>query len=50
MTNYYAEYDNNERYEKLDEGVYLDLETEETVFIPSPNQRKMWRENNVESD
>ena len=33
-----TEYDNNERYEKLEENVYVDLETDETIFVLSDEE------------
>ena len=33
-----TEYDDNERYEKLEENVYVDLETDETIFVFSDEE------------
>ena len=33
-----TEYDDNERYEKLEDGVYIDLETDETIFVLSDEE------------
>ena len=33
-----TEYDNNERYEKLEENVYVDLETDEAIFVLSDEE------------
>ncbi len=38
-----AEYDDNERYEKLDDNVYVDLETDETVIVLTPEERELVR-------
>lgn len=35
-------YDANERYEKIEDGVYLDLETNETVFIVNTDEQEQW--------
>jgi hypothetical protein len=32
-------YDENERYEKIEDGVYFDTETEETVIVPTDEQQ-----------
>jgi len=46
------DYDDNPRYEKLDEGVYYDTETEETVFPVSDEQRRLMRNlwSNIDED
>lgn len=35
-------YDDNGRYEKIKDGVYRDLETNETVFLVSPDEQQQW--------
>lgn len=36
-------YDESDRYEKLDEQVYVDLETDETVIVLTPEERELSR-------
>jgi len=36
-------YDENTRYEKLEDNVYIDLETDETVFVLTPEERAIMR-------
>ena len=36
-------YDESDRYEKLDEQVYVDLETDETVIVLTPEERELTR-------
>jgi hypothetical protein len=37
-------YDENTRYEKLEDNVYIDLETDETVFVLTPEERPIMRD------
>jgi len=37
-------YDENTRYEKLEDNVYVDLETDETVFVLTPEERAIIRD------
>lgn len=37
-------YDENTRYEKLEDNVYVDLETDETVFVLTPEERAIMRD------
>jgi hypothetical protein len=37
-------YDENTRYEKLEDNVYIDLETDETVFVLTPEERAIMRD------
>lgn len=38
-----AGYDDSERYDKIDENVYIDNETDETVIVATPEERAMMR-------
>ena len=40
MRNMMTEYDNDPRYEKLEEYVYFDTLTEETVFVTTPEEKE----------
>lgn len=37
-------YDENTRYEKLEDNVYVDLETDETVIVLTPEERAIMRD------
>tara|TARA_B110000908_G_C10138019_1_gene395405 strand:- start:866 stop:1045 length:180 start_codon:yes stop_codon:yes gene_type:complete len=37
-------YDESTRYEKLEDNVYVDLETDETVFVLTPEERAIMRD------
>ena len=37
-------YDENTRYEKLEDNVYVDLETDETVVVLTPEERAIMRD------
>ncbi len=42
------EYDDSEQYTKLDENVYFDEESEETVIVLTPEERQLFTMDDLE--